>query len=188
MGLLSSYDGTLKLTAPDLQPGFEDLPDERRELPVDPDVPVLQLTDADVYQYAGPAGKVLPAVKAGAVVTARSEFDPSKIEVIQVGASKRTMERYIGQSRASVRGEFVSFKNGVLRIRGKAISPLAPNEYERVMAARVDKTTSIVESTDGGEYKPSTIETLAALKEGATVTIRKAEEVVIEIQVGLPRR
>ena len=70
-------------------------------------------------------------------------------------------------------------------MRGKGLTTLAANEYERAVNIRIPAGVPIVESIDGGEYRPTTVETLQTLKEGAVVTIRKVEEVVLEVQIGI---
>jgi hypothetical protein len=76
----------------------------------------------------------LKTVQKGTLLTARSEYDAETIEVIQIGEPKRKMERYIAQTRGTLRGTFVSFKDGVLRILGKGVNSLATNEYERLLS------------------------------------------------------
>ena len=46
----------------------------------------------------------------------------------------------------------------------------------------------IAESIDGGAYKPVGVDALKAVKEGEIITIRKVEEVILEIQIGVAKR
>lgn len=185
---VSFEDGQLNLLAAEAPKGFVAKPSGKITLAIDPNIPVLESINGGDYKFAGPAGKVLKSVKQGEMITARSEYDPAIVEVIQTGAPKRRMERYIGQSRGTVRGTFTSFKNDVLRIRGKAVTSLAANEYERVIAARITDSTPIVESIDGGAYKPADLESLKSLKEGAAITIHKAEDIVLEVRIGVEKQ
>lgn len=190
IGTFASYqeDGTLKLVAVDVPPGFIKNPADKVVLTIDPRVPVLQSIDGGDYKHAGPAGDVLKTVKPGTLVTARSEYDVDIIEVIQLGEAKRKIERYIGQTRGTVRGTLVSFKEGILRIRGKGVTSLAANEYDRLIAIRISEKVPIVESIDGGSYKAAASDVLKVIKEGTVLTVRKAEEIVLEIQIGVPRK
>ena len=188
IGNLVSYaDGQLQLNSADVPPGYVARPAGRITLAIDPAIPVLESIAGARYQFAGPAGEVLKRVPKGTLLTLRSESDPAAMEVVQIGDPKQKIERYIGQTRATVRGSFVSYQAGVLRIRGKGLKPSATAEYERLMGVRVLANVPVVESVDGGPYQPVPADTLGTLKEGATVTIRKAEEIVLEIQIGLPR-
>jgi len=189
IGTLESFaDGKLNLLAADVPTGFVKKPAGNITLTIDPNTPVLESVDGSDLKFVGIAGDVLKKAKKGVLITARSEYDPAIVEVIEIGDPKRRIERYIGQTRGTVRGTFVSFKAGILRIRGKSVTPLAANEYERVIAARVPDHIPIVESIDGGEYQPTTADALANLKEGTLVTIRKVEEVLIEIRIGVPKK
>ncbi len=188
IGTFESYrNGKLNLLAADVPPGFVQKPAGNVSLTIDPAIPVLESIDGGDYKHAGPAGEVLKKAKQGTLLTARSEYDPDTIEVIQLGASKRQIERYIGQSRGTVRGSFVSFKDGILRMRGKGVTSLAANEYERLINLRIADHVSIVESIDGGAYRPAGAATLKAAKEGTIVTVRKVEEVVLEVQIGVAK-
>ncbi len=188
-GTFESFnEGKLNLLAAEAPPSFVKKPTGNVALTIDPNTPVLVSTAGGDYKFAGLAGTVLKTVKKGEVVTARSEYDPDIIEVIQIGEPNRRMERYVGQSRGTVRGTVVSFKDGVLRIRGKGVTSLAANEYERVIATRIADGVPIVESIDGGEYQPAGAEALKTFKEGTVVTIRKVEGVILEVQIGVPNK
>ncbi len=189
IGTFESFDdGKLHLRAADVPPGFIQRPAGQVVLTIEPSTPVLESIDGGDFKYAGEAGKVLKSVKPGATITARSEYDPNIIEVVQIGQPKRQIERYIGQTRGAVRGTFMSFQGGVLRMRGKGLTTLAANEYERAVNIHIPAGVPIVESIDGSEYRPTTVETLQTLKEGAVVTIRKVEEVVLEVQIGVAKQ
>jgi len=189
IGKFVSYtDGKLELLAADAPPGFVAKPTGKLKLAIDADTPVLESVSGGDLKYAGLAGKVLKNAEAGAEITARSEYDPEVIQVIEIGVPKRRMERYIGQTRGPVRGTFVSFKDGVLRVLGKGVNSFAENEYERLIAQRIGTNIPIVESIDGSEYRPATIDSLSTLKEGAIVTIRKVQDVILEIQIGTPKK
>ena len=45
----------------------------------------------------------------------------------------------------------------------------------------------IVESIDGGTYQPSNAEALKTLKEGSIVTIRKVEDIILGVQIGVAK-
>jgi hypothetical protein len=188
IGTFESYqDGKLDLLPADAPAGFLKRPTGRVVLAIDPGIPVLESVDGSDYRHAGSAGEVLKNVRKGTMVTARSEYDTDTIEVIQLGDSKRKIERYVGQTRGTVRGGFVSFRDGILRIRGKGVTSLAANEYERLIAVRITDSIPVVESIDGGAYRPADPGTLKSLKEGTVITVRKVEEVVLEIQIGVAR-
>ena len=188
IGTFGSYaDGKLHLVAADVPPGFIQRPSGDIALSIERGIPVLESIQGGAYQFAGPAGEVLKTVKPGTLVTARSEFDPDVIEVIQLGQTQRKIERYVGQTRGTVRGTFMSFKDGVLRMRGKGVNSLAANEYERVMNLRIADSVPVVESIDGGAYQPAGVAALKSLKEGTIVTVQKAEEVILEIQIGVAK-
>lgn len=187
-GAYVSYaEGALKLRAVDVPPGFVPKPAGDLVLKIAPEVPVLESIDGGDFRYAGTAGEVLQRIKPDSLVTARSEYDPEVIEVVQIGSPRRQIERYIGQTRASVRGTLVSFKGDLLRIRGKGLTSLAANEYDRLIGARVPDNVPIVESIDGGAYRPASIESLRNAKEGTVITVRKVEEVLLEIQIGVAK-
>ncbi len=189
IGMFESYqDGKLVLVAADVPPGFIKKPTGKVTLTIDPGIPVLESINGGDYKHAGTAGAVLKTVKQGAMLTARSEFDAEIIEVIQIGDPKRRMERYIGQTRGTVRGAFVSFNDGVLRIRGKGVTSLATNEYERLINLRIADRIPIVESTDGGAYEPAGTDALKGVQEGAIVTIRRVEGFILEIQIGVAKK
>ena len=188
IGTFESYkDGTLNLLPPEVPPGFIKKPAGQVALTVDAHVPVLESIKGGDYQYAGPAGEVLKTVKPGTLLTARSELDIDLVEVIQIGAPKRTIERYIGQTRGTVRGALVSYKDGVLRIRGKGVTSLAANEYERLITLRISDGIPVVESIDGGAYERAGQDALKAVREGTIVTVRRVEAVVLEIQIGVAK-
>lgn len=188
IGTFVSYkDGKLTLDAAPAPQGFVQKPSGAVELTIERTIPVLESVDRGMYTLAGTADDVLNKVKKGTVVTARSETDHDRVEVVLLGESRFRIERYAGQSRATVRGAFVSWKDGLLRIRGKGVSSLAEYEYERIIAVRILPHVPIVESIDGGEYKPVTAEALNQLKEGTIVTIRKVEELVLEVQIGVAK-
>lgn len=189
LGKFESYkEGKLILQAAEAPTGFVKKPTGTIELTIEPSIPILESVMGGDYKYAGSAGEFLKTITKGTMVTARSEYDPETIEVLQIGEAKRQMERYVGQTRGTVRGTFVSFKNGILRIRGRGVTTLAANEYDRVIAARVTESLPIVESIDGGAYKPTSLETLSATKEGTVITIRKIEEIVLEVQIGIAKQ
>jgi len=188
IGTFVSYtDGKLHLVAADVPPGFVQRPSGDIALWIERGIPVLESIQGGPYAFAGPAGEVLKTVKPGTLVTARSEFDPDVIEVIQLGKTQRKIERYVGQTRGTVRGTFMSFKDGVLRMRGKGVNSLAANEYDRVMNLRIADSVPIAESIDGGAYQPAGVAALTSLKEGTIVTVRKAEEVILDIQIGVAK-
>jgi hypothetical protein len=188
IGTFVSYvDGKLQLVAAEASPGFVQRPSGDIALSIERGIPVLASIQGGAYQFAGPADEVLKTVKPGTLVTARSEFDPNVIEVIQLGQTQRKIERYVGQTRGTVRGTFMSIKDGILRMRGKGLNSLAANEYERVMNFRIADSVPIVESIDGGAYQPAGVAALTSLKEGTIVTVRKAEEVILEIQIGVAK-
>ncbi len=191
MGTFVSYEkekGKLHLLAADVPQGFVQRPIGKIALTIDRSTPVLESRDGGDFKFAGVAEVILKDVKNGALVTARSEYDPEIIEVIQIGTPRRTIERYIGQTRGTVRGTYMSFKDGILRIRGKGVTSLAANEYERSMNLRIADNIPVFESIDGGEYQPrGTAEVLKTLKEGEVVTIRKVEEVIMDIRIGVPK-
>ncbi len=189
IGAFMSYqDGKLNLRAAEAPKGFVTKPVGDLSLRIDPATPVLESVAGGDYKFVGLAEKVFQTTKPGATITARSEYDPDIIEVVQIGVPKRQFERYIGESRGPVRGTFVSFKDGILRIRGKGLNAYAVGDYERVIARRIGDDIPIVESIDGGEYRPVSLDTLGTLKEGEIVTIRKVENVVLEIQIGVPKQ
>lgn len=186
-GFESYQDGHLRLLPVEVPTGFINKPAGEVVLKVDPNIPVLVSTNGDRYQHVGRADEILKTVKHGTIVTARSEYDIGVIEVIQIGEPKQRIERYIGQSRGTVRGSLVSFKDGVLRIRGRGVTSLAANEYDRLIALRIADSIPIVESIDGGVYQPAGVDALKAAKEGAIVTVRKVEEVILEVQIGVAK-
>jgi len=189
IGTFVSYQsGRLLLRAADAPPGFITKPAGMVSLAINPSVPVLQSINGGDYKPAGPAGQFLKTVKPGTLLTARSQYDPDRIEALQVGDPKRKIERYIGQTRGTVRGSFVAFKDGVLRIRGKGLTPLAANEYERVMNLRIADHVPVVESIDGEAYQPAGASVWKTLKEGTIVTVHKVEEVILEVQIGRARK
>lgn len=187
IGTFVSYqDGKLNLLAADVPPGFVQKPAGKIVLTIDPDVPALKST-GDYLEYAGTAAKVLKAAQPGVLVTARSQYDPEAIEVIEIGSPKYQMERYIGQARGPVRGAFVSFKGDILRIRGKGLAPLAETTYEELIVRRVADNIPIVESIDGGAYRPVSVDALKTAKEGTIITIRKASDVIFGIEIGIAK-
>lgn len=190
IGTFVSYQGDkLNLLALEAPPGFLSKPTGNIALPLDPSTPVLESIAGGAYQFAGPAEKALKSVKLGTLVTARSEFDADKIEVIQIGESKRKIERYVGQSRGPVRGHFVSFRDGILQILGRGVRSLVANEYDRTFRARIAADIPVFESIDGGEYQlVGTAEALKNVKEGTIVTIQKVEEVVLAVQIGVAKQ
>jgi hypothetical protein len=189
IGTFVSYEkGKLTLLAADVPAGFVKKPEGKVTVTIDPDIPVLESIDGGYLKFAGAAEKALKAARPGAPITVRSQYDPDVIEIVEIGQPKHRMERYIGESRGPVRGTFMSFKDGILRVRGKGISPQAVIDYERVFARRIGADIPIVESIDGGEYRPATPDALSTLKEGAIVTIRKVEDVILEIQIGFPKK
>lgn len=189
IGAFDSYrDGRLMLRAAEAPPGFIQKPAGTVSLTIDPGIPVLESINGGDYKRAGPAWEFLKTLKPGTLLTARSEYDPDIVEVIQIGEPKRRIERYIGQTRGTVRGSFVSFKDGVLRIRGKGVTSLASNEYARMINLRIADQVPIVESIDGDAYQPACKEALKAAREGMIVTVRKVEEVILEIQIGVARK
>jgi hypothetical protein len=188
IGKFASFkDGTLILNAVDAPAGFIAKPIGKIELKIDSDIPVLESVASGDYKFAGRAGDVLRNVKQGQLITARSENDPDIIEVIQIGEAKRKIERYIGQTRGTVRGTFVSFDKDVLRIRGKGQKSSASNEYDRLLNLRIAESVPIVESIDGGAYQPTGSVALKNIKEGTIITVRKVEEVILEIQIGVAK-
>ncbi len=189
IGAFESYqNGKLTLNAAAVPPGFVQKPARKVALAVGPGIPVLQSVNGDAYRHAGPAGEFLKTIKPGTLLTARSEYDPDNIEVIQIGEPKRKIERYIGQTRGTVRGTFVSFKDGILRIRGKGVTSLAANEYDRLIAFRIGEHIPIAESIDGEPFKATGADALKAAREGMIVTVHKVEEVILEIQLGVARQ
>lgn len=189
IGTFVSYqNGRLVLRAADAPPGFVQKPAGTVSLTINPTIPVLESIEGGDYKPAGPAGKFLQTVKPGTLLTARSEYDPDRIEVLQVGDPKRKIERYIGQTRGTVRGSFVAFQDGVLRLRGKGLTALAANEYERVMNLRIADHVPVVESIDGEAYQPAGAAALKMLREGTIVTVRKVEEVILEVQIGVAKK
>ncbi len=180
-------DGKLHILAADAPSGFTQKPTGKVVLTIEPNTPVLESIDGGDFKFVGVAGEVLKSVKQDAITTVRSEYDPNIIEVIQIGQPKRTMERYIGQTRATVRGTFMSFQKGVLKIRGKGVTAQAANEYERGINLRIADSIPTFESIDGGQYEPTTVAALQTLKEGTVVTIRKVEDVILEIQIGVAK-
>lgn len=175
------------LNAVDAPAGFIAKPAGKITLTIDSEIPVLESISGGDYKFAGRAGDVLKNVKQGQLVTARSEYDPNFIEVIQIGDAKRKIERYIGQTRGSVRGTFVSFEKDLLRIRGKGLKSSAANEYDRLINFRIIEGIPIVESIDGGAYQPAGSAALKNIKEGTIITVRKVEEVILEVQIGVAK-
>ena len=167
--------------------GFVQKPPGSVTLTIGAGVPVLLSVNGDPYRHAGPAGEFLQTVKPGTLLTARSEFDPDTIEVIQIGEPRWKIERYIGQTRGTVRGTFVSFKEGILRIRGKGVTSLAANEYDRLITLRIGDHVPIAESMDGEPFKVVGAHAWKAAREGMIVTVRKVEEVILEVQLGVAR-
>jgi hypothetical protein len=189
IGRFESYqEGKLILLPAEVPPGFVPKPAGKVALTIDPGIPVLESVNAERYHYAGPAGEFLKTVKPGTLLTARSESDIDHMEVIQIGEPKQKIERYIGQTRGTVRGTFVSFKDGILRVRGKGVTSLAANEYERLIAFRIGADIPIFESLDGEAYQPAGVEALRSAREGTVVTVRKVEEVILEVQIGMAKR
>ena len=188
VGTFVSYsNGQLKLLAAAAPLGYlQELTGEVL-LTISPSIPVLVSIEGRDLKAAGNADEILKTVKPGTLVTARSEYDVDIIEVLEIGEPNRRMERYIGQTRGPVRGTFVSFEKGILRILGKGVSPLVGNEYERLMAWRIPDGIPIVESIDGGTYQPSNAEALKTLKEGSIVTIRKVEDIILGVQIGVAK-
>jgi|GEM_PF-4173059 len=185
IGTFESYqDGTLELLAADAPPGFVQKPQGKVVLAIDSGIPVLESVEGAPYRYRGPAGEILKHVKKGTLVTARSEHDAEHFEVIQLGEPKQKIERYVGQTRGTVRGTLVSFRDGILRIRGKGMASQAANEYERLISLRITDSVPIVESIDGEAYRATDLNALKAAKEGTLITARKIEEVLLEIQIG----
>jgi hypothetical protein len=110
------------------------------------------------------------------------------VDVVQIGQVTRKIERYAGQSRGPVRGRFVSFQDGVLQLLGRGVRSLVADDYDRLFRFRIADDVPVFESIDGGEYQPAgTAEALKNVKEGTIVTIRKAEEVVIDVRVGVAK-
>jgi len=189
IGTLVSYqDGKLTLLAADAAPGFIRRQTGEVTLKIDPSTPVLESVAGGDLKIAGSAGKVLKTVKPGEAVTARSEYDVDAVEVIEIGKPRRRMERYIGQTRGPVRGTFESFKEGILRIRGKGVASQAADEYERTIAWRIADHVPIFESIDGGEYRPASADALKTVKEGAVITIRKVQDVLIDVRIGVAKQ
>lgn len=188
IGAFESYtDGKLTLIAANAPPGFIKIPEGKVTIAVDPATPTIQSINGAHFHYAGPAGEVLKTIKAGTVITARSESDVDTVEVVQIGESKSRIERYAGQTRATIRGSFISYKDGILRLRAKGLRSRAINEYERLFNMRINDSIPIFESIDGGAYQPVNADTLKNLKEGMIVTVRKVEEVIIDIQIGVAK-
>lgn len=188
VGELVSYEaGKLNLIAAEAPPGFVNKTANSISLSIDPSTPVLESIDGGDLKFAGLAREVLKNVKPGARIITRSEYDADAIDVIEVGEPKRRMERYIGQSRGPVRGTFVSFKDRVLRIQGKGVNLLATNEYDRLIAWRIADGIPLFESVDGGAYQPADIKSLESVKEGTIVTIRKIEDVIIDVKIGVAK-
>ena len=190
IGNFVSYEnGKLTLLAADVAPGFIARPTGTVAVEIEPGIPVLESIEGGDYAYTGPAIDALKTVQKGTLLTARSEYDADTIEVIQIGEPKRKMERYVGQTRGTLRGTFVSFKDGVLRILGKGMNSLATSEYERLLSLRIADTISIAESIDGGDYQPAAgVASLKAVKEGTIVTVRRVEGVILGIQIGIARQ
>ena len=189
IGTLVSYqDGELKLLTADAAPGFIRRQIGEVTLKIDPSTPVLESVAGDDLKIAGSAGKVLKTVKPGAAVTARSEYDVDVVEVIEIGKPRRRMERYIGQTRGPVRGTFESFNEGILRIRGKGVASAAANEYERTIAWRIPDDVRIFESIDGGDYQPASADALKTVKEGTVITIRKIQDVLLDVRIGVAKQ
>lgn len=187
-GTFVSYrDGQLQLIAAAAPSGFIQKVTGDVLLTIDPSIPALESIDGKDLKVAGTAGEVLKTVKLGTLITARSEYEVDVVEVIEIGEPQRRKERYIGQTRGPVRGTFVSFENSILRIRGKGVSTLADNEYDRLIAWRIPDDIPIVESIDGGAYQPSNAEALKTLKEGSIVTIRKIEDIILGVQIGVAK-
>lgn len=187
-GTFVSYrDGQLKLLAAAAPTGFVQERTGDVLLAIDPNIPALESINGGDLKVAGIVGEVLKTVKPGTLLTARSEYDVDIIEVIEIGEPRRRMERYIGQTRGPVRGTFVSFENSILRIHGKGVSYRADNEYVRLIAWRVPDDVPIVESIDGGRYQPSNADALKTLKEGSIVTIRKVEDIILGVQIGVAK-
>ena len=84
-------------------------------------------------------------------------------------------------------GTFVSFKDRVLRIQGKGVNLPATNEYDRLIAWRIADGIPIFESVDGGAYQPADIKSLESAKEDTIVTIRKIEDVIIDVKIGVAK-
>ena len=148
---------------------------------------MLESKDADYLKYAGTAGEVLKAAKQGSVITVRSPYDPDAFEVVEIGVPKHKMERYIGQNSGTARGALVSFKDGILRIQGKSLTPQLTSEYEVLVSRRITDDVPILESIDGGPYRPTTIMALQAAKEGTTITLRKVENVILDVRIGIAK-
>jgi hypothetical protein len=184
---VSYHSGTLKLLAAEAPLGFEQIPVGEVTLQISPTTPVLESINSDYLQFAGTVAEKLNGVKPGATITARSQYDVDSIEVIEIGVPKYRLERYIGQSRGTVRGTFVSFQNEILRVHGKGVGSLSADEYSQLIVRRIRPNIPIVESIDGGPYQPAGLEALQAAKEGTIVTIRKVEDVILEVQVGMPK-
>ncbi len=188
IGTFVSYrDGKLDLVAAEAPSGLLQIPQGNVSLSIDPSTPVLASANSDYLQFAGLATDVLSTTKPGELITARSQYDPDVIEVIEIGLPRYRLERYTGESRGPVRGSFISFQDDALRIRGRGINPLAGDEYERVIARRIGPAIPIFESVDGGPYQRASIDALKNAKEGATITIRKFEDVILEVRVGIAK-
>lgn len=188
VGNLVSYEaGKLKLVAAAAPPGYVNKAADNVSLSIDPSTPVLESVDGGDLKFAGLAKDALKNAKPGVRIIARSEYDADGIDVIEIGEPKRRMERYIGQTRGPVRGTFVSFKDRILRIQGKGVNSLTSNEYDRLIAWRIADGIPIFESIDGGAYQPADIKSLETAKEGTIVTIRKIEDVIIDVKIGVAR-
>jgi hypothetical protein len=184
---VSYQEGKLKLLAADVPPGFVKKPAGDITLSIDPGIPVLESIDGGDLKFAGFAGEVLKTVQPGTRITARSEYDPDVIQVIEIGAPRRKMERYIGQTRGPERGAFISFKDGLLRIRAKGVTSLAANEYDRTIAWRIADNIPVFESIDGGAYQPAAADALKTVKEGTIITIQKIEDVILDVRIGVAK-
>jgi len=188
IGTLVSFEGgKLNLAAADVPEGFVKIPAGPVSLPIDPMTPVLESIHGGDLKFAGSAGEMLKKAKPGAVITTHSHYDPDVVEVVEIGEPKRRMERYIGETSGTVRGSFLSFKGDILRINGKGIGASLTDPYDQLIVRRVLPEVPILESVDGGPYEAAGFDALRRAKEGTVITIRKVEDLILEIRVGLSK-
>ncbi len=85
-------------------------------------------------------------------------------------------------------GAFESYQDGKLIVQALEAPPGSVTKPTGTITLAVDRALPVLQSIDGGEYQPVTSDALKNLREGTTITIRKAEEIVIEVFIGVANK
>lgn len=65
--------------------------------------------------------------------------------------------------------------------------PIKRPTRHRLIDWRIADDIPIFESIDGGAYQPADIHSLESTKEGTIVTIRKIEDVILDVKIGVAK-